>query len=115
MPIFMNGHHTKPASPEARGYTNAMLTLIALFLAAGLVQREGSAWSGSAAVAQVDEPPDGAGPGRTTGLVNAADQRKAIISDLKRILSRLEQIDAKLGRGLTVRVTEMPAGKGEAQ
>jgi hypothetical protein len=45
------------------------------------------------------------------GLLSAADQRKTMIDELRATNSRLERIEALLSKGLTVKVSEMPAAK----
>lgn len=41
---------------------------------------------------------------------NATQQRKEMIEQLKRLNERMASIEAKLDRGINVKVTEMPAG-----
>jgi hypothetical protein len=47
--------------------------------------------------------------GESQGLLSAADQRKTIIDELRATNSRLERIEGLLSKGLTVKVSEMPA------
>jgi len=96
-------------------YTNALLTLIALLLGVALMQRAGpeEAGAGPGAAMAALEPP--AGPGRGTGLISAADQRKIMISEIRRIGSRLERIESALSRGISVRVTELPRAAPEGK
>ena len=92
--------------PRSR-YLNGVLTVIAGLLAlqvldgatspgrlAGAVEAEARAQGG-------DQPSEG-------GLVSAADQRKIMIAELKRLGAKLDAIDARLKAGLAVKVTDMP-------
>jgi hypothetical protein len=45
------------------------------------------------------------------GLLSAADQRKTMIDELRATNSRLERIENLLSKGLTVKVSEMPAAR----
>lgn len=54
----------------------------------------------------------GAQPGGTPSIdppFNAAEQRKKMIDQLTQVNDRLSRIEAKLDKGLSVKVTEMPA------
>lgn len=101
--------NTAPPQPSIRSgrYQNTMLTAIAVFLALGLVERSSqttveSSAAGPAAYAQ---PPAAGEPG---GLLNALEQRKQIIAELRAIAMRLERIEARLRQRLDVRVVDMP-------
>mgnify|MGYP007080195336 CR=1 FL=1 len=45
----------------------------------------------------------------STGRVSAAEQRKEIILQLRGISTRLERLESALARGISVKVTDMPA------
>lgn len=85
------------------GYQNAVLTVIAGVLTLGLVERAGqpSIAAPSAANAQPSGPEQG-------GLMNAMEQRKTMIAELRAMNARLDRIESKLAGGLTVKVSEMP-------
>ncbi|MDX9910753.1 MAG: hypothetical protein RBS39_02860 [Phycisphaerales bacterium] len=42
------------------------------------------------------------------GLVSAADQRKLMIAELRSMSRRLEKLEARIDKGIDVRVTDMP-------
>lgn len=46
---------------------------------------------------------------------NATQQRKDMIEQLKQLNERMARIEAKLERGINVKVTEMPAGSAPAK
>lgn len=85
-------------------YLNGVLTVIAALLALLVVDRVGEGPVGTMAMAG---PPTGE-PDPKGGLVSAADQRKQIILELRALGKRLEQVEAQLKGGLSVKVTEMP-------
>lgn len=86
------------------GYMNVVLTVIAVCLGLLVVDRY---TDGQAAHAQSVQPTPGQ-PGRSTGLISAADQRKMIIAEIKKLGVRLEGIEKTMKTGLTVKVSEMP-------
>lgn len=86
-----------------RTYTNVMLTLVAGLLAISVLGRATSL--SSTAFADTTQPEEG------SGLVSAAEQRKAMISELKAIASRLDRLDATMSKVLNVKVLEMPPVK----
>lgn len=95
---------TTPARPQTgpgRTYTNVMLTLIAGFVAVAAIGRTATT---SEALAQT--PPED-----VAGLVSAAEQRKAMLAELKAISSRLDRMDASMSRVMNVKVVEMPPVK----
>lgn len=46
---------------------------------------------------------------------NATQQRKDMIEQLKQLNDRMARIEAKLDKGINVKVTEMPAGSAPAK
>ncbi len=108
---------TAPARPftaflGTRAATNASLTAVACLL--GLVVASGGQHTAPLTLepaAMAQEPGDEA----TEGRISAAEQRKQIISELKSLQSRLDKIDAALSKGISVRVTEMPARELDRQ
>ena len=99
-------HAHRPASARRTGYQNAVLTLIAAFLGLGLLERAGSpALPESVAAAQPGTDPD------QGGLSNKLEQGKQIINELHAIGVRMDRLEAQISRGLSVKVTEMPALK----
>jgi hypothetical protein len=95
-----------------RSYTNGVLTAIAALLGVIVLQQTNSTGPQGAALAQVgvvgeQVPSEGA----ATGLISAAEQRKAIISELKTMNDRLTAIEGALAKGINVKVTSMPAQK----
>ncbi|MBC7834376.1 MAG: hypothetical protein H7Y88_04655 [Phycisphaerales bacterium] len=86
-------------------YTHTVLTVIAVLLGLHLMVRfDGS--TGNAAFAQPENQ-----PGSTADKIpfNAAEQRKTMIAQLEQIHRRLGAIESRLDRGISVKVTEMPA------
>ncbi len=96
------------ARPGQRAYTNVVLTAIAGLLGIIAVgqQQGGLATSAQAQPQTFAQAPDEP----TTGMVGAADQRKQMINELKSISGRLDRIESALNRGISVKVTELPAG-----
>lgn len=97
-----------PLAPEPplftpRRGTAALLTVVACLLAANLFLGLLGVGGPSAAMAQpvkTVEPP-----------FNASDQRRQSTEQLTQIQARLAAIEAKLEKGLSVKVTEMPPVK----
>lgn len=89
------------------GYTNGVLTVIAVLLGLNVAVDMGD--SRSVLPAAQAQPADAGGPG--TGLISPEEQRRVIIAEIRRLGTRLERIEAKLNSGLSVKVTEMPAVK----
>ena len=88
------------------GYQNAVLSLIAIFLGVGLLERAaapGLTQPGAATAAQ-PEPDQG-------GLSNALEQRKQMINELRMANSRLDRIEARLAGTMNVKVIDMPPVK----
>ena len=52
-----------------------------------------------------------AGEPGETGMVSAAEQRKEIISQLRTLNSKIERLESMMSKGLSVKVTDMPALK----
>jgi hypothetical protein len=94
-------------------YLSGILTVNAILLTALVADRLlggephglGAALSPAPAVAG---QPDTSEAG---GLVSAADQRKVMIAELRKLGGRLEKIEAKLSSGISVKVTDMPEMK----
>lgn len=85
------------------GYQNACLSVIALLLGLGMLDRGAvSALEPAAAVAQAHaQPSEG-------GLSNALEQRKVMIAELRAMNGRLDRIEARLKSGMEVSVKDMP-------
>lgn len=91
-----------------------VLTAVAAFLALNLFAQPGptvapAGHAGLPGAALADPPadePDEPGPG--AGLVSAADQRKIMIAELRALSKRIEQLQARLDKGISVKVAEMP-------
>ncbi len=66
-------------------------------------------WTPAASV--IAQP--GAGPTPPQGLVNPADQRREMITELKRLSQKIDTLNERLSRPLEVRVIEMPATSGD--
>lgn len=94
------------------GYLNAVLTAIAVLLTLLVVDRHAGPGITGAALAQ-GQPEDPSSSAQA--MVSAAEQRKQMIAELRRIAGRMERIEAKLNAGLTVKVSEMPAAKPEGK
>lgn len=89
------------------GYTNGVLTVIAALLALNVAFSAGQAPRVlPAAQAQPTDPTDSG-----SGLISAAEQRKVMIAELRRLASKMDRLEAKLNSGLSVKVTQMPAVK----
>jgi hypothetical protein len=89
------------------GYQNAVLSAIAVLLALGLIDRRSGGELASLPAAHAQQPDQG-------GMMNALEQRKVMIAELRNISSRLERLEAKLNAGLNVKVTSMPAAPNAA-
>lgn len=83
-------------------YRNAVLTGIAIMMAMLVADRAGVAPGPAAAHASGEQQPE-----RGT-LMNAADQRKQMIAELARLNQAVSRLEAKIAKGLEVRVTDMP-------
>lgn len=84
------------------GYTNVVLSVIAVCLGLLVIDRYSDGPAAAIAQTRSDQP------GRGTGLVSAADQRKLMIAEIKKLSAKLDAIDKTMKSGLTVKVTEMP-------
>lgn len=105
----------RPITTRRVAYLNVVLTAIAVLLALLLVDRQGVAgWlappGARAQASAADDPQSSA-----QSLVSASEQRKLMIAELKRLAGKLDRIEAKLNAGLNVKVTEMPAAKGDGK
>ncbi len=91
-----------PARSPVRGPV-AMLTVVASLLAANLFLGALGVVGPSVAAAQ---------PEKTVEVpFNAAEQRRQMIDQLSQVHMKLAAIEARLEKGLSVKVTEMPAVK----
>jgi hypothetical protein len=93
----------------SRSYLNTVLTVIAVFLGLNLLVQAGNLPAGSSAAVATIAP---AQPeGTVAQIPNAAEQRRAMMASLEAMNRRLAAIESKLDKGLSVKVTEMPAVK----
>ena len=79
----------------------AVLTLVVL----------GQSGGGSIAVAQPAARLSDSGDD-AAGRISAAEQRKEIISQLRNISTRLEHLESTIAKGISVKVTQLPADSG---
>ena len=88
------------------GYQNACLSVIAILLGLGMLDRNaGSAFEPASASAQPQvQPAEG-------GLTNALEQRKVIIAELRAMNARLDRIEGKMNSGMEVKIKDMPPMK----
>lgn len=114
---------------QGQRYTNGVLTAIAALLGlnfVGQVMDRGADVGAGVSTARAAQPEqyrrEGAterpmGPMDPTegGMVSAAEQRKVMIAELRNLGARLASIETKLGSGVSVSVTEMPAMNWPAQ
>jgi len=103
--------NTAITNRSSRGYTNTVLTAIAVLLAvlvldnnAGMVGPISTASAQSRSTTQ-----------HTGGLVSAADQRKTMIAEMGEMNGRLERIERALAKGLNVRIMNAPAQDKEGE
>jgi hypothetical protein len=82
-----------------RRTTNLLLCAIAGLLGYNALSQAGIG-AASTALAQ---------PSGEEGLVSAAEQRKVIIAELRGMTSRMERLESVLAKGISVKVTDMPA------
>lgn len=87
---------------RGRTYQNAVLTVIAALLGLAVLDRQWGLTEPAAAQAQVGGSPD------TSGLSNALEQRKQMISELRQLSIRLERLESRIAGGINVKVTDMP-------
>ena len=90
---------------KKNSYRNGALTVIALglgFLALGQGQNQAEAQVNHAGHRPTPASPEGG------GLISAADQRVQILKELQLLRRQMEQMNAALKGGLSVKVTEMP-------
>jgi hypothetical protein len=113
--------HTASARRSPHWYTNAALTAIAALLGLHLLQGSGGSLVESAQAQEGKREKVTVVGGRPAsedagaGLISAAEQRKAMISELRSINDRLERVESALARGINVNVKTMPASKDEAK
>jgi TolA-binding protein len=86
-------------------YLNSVLTVIALML--GLMATE--RFFGSSAGGQVATASPVGTDDSVSERVNAADQRKQIIAELKTLNSKLDKMQGSIKSPMPVKVLEMPA------
>lgn len=96
---------TTPAPHARRVYGPIALTVAACFGAVVFMNPgQGGMLSSASAQEPASDPADG-------GLVSAATQRKEIITQLRTLTTKLERLESMMSKGLSVKVTEMPAIK----
>jgi hypothetical protein len=93
-----SAHITRPRTGTR--YLNAVLTAIACLLALNLLAGRGALPASSPASAQEYKPSD--------LPFNSGDQRNRVTAAMESVDARLAQIEARLDKGLSVKVTEMP-------
>jgi hypothetical protein len=94
------------SDPRRLGYLNAVLTVIAVMLGLLVADRLVVAPPAAEAVQPAGRTDQ---PGRGAGLVSAADQRKAMLTELRKMSTKLDQLEKTIkSGGLSVKVTEMP-------
>lgn len=86
-------------------YLNGVLTVIAVVMGLMLLNQAGLGLSASRAEASQAQPERG------TGLVSAADQRKQMIEELKKVSARIEKLERAIEKGVSVKVTSLPEVK----
>lgn len=91
---------------DRRSYTNAALTVIALFL--GVIAVDHLSAGAPAANAQQLRSSPPSSDASEGGMISAQEQRKQMITELKGMGQRLDRIEAALHKGISVKVTEMP-------
>lgn len=92
-----------------RSYLNAVLTVIAVLMGLNLlVQVSGQHTIPAAAAAQPADSEQ-----LTSPPFNSAEQRKQMIALLELLNRRVTSLEGKLDKGLSVKVTEMPAVRVE--
>lgn len=105
-----------PNPRRALSYLNSVLTVIAVLLAVLVLSQYGTATSAQSGVvtlkggspssgSAVDPDDDGPGP---DGRVSAAEQRKTMISEMRTMSKKLDQVADLLAKGISVKVTSMP-------
>lgn len=99
---------SKTLAPQTdRTYTNVALTLIAGILAVQVLNQPGLGGLLPQASAQPSETEFS--PDDPSGRISAAEQRKQMIAELRGMSARLDRVEAALTRGVSVKVTDMPA------
>ena len=114
---------------QTQRYTNGVLTVVGGLLALNLVAGHhfrGTDLGPSIAQASAAQPEsyrrDGSAERPAAhmdptegGLISAAEQRKLMLAELRTLNARLASIETKLGAGVNVTVTDMPAIQWPAQ
>jgi hypothetical protein len=113
--------HSTSTRRSPNWYTNVALTAIAVLLGLHLIKGSGISLTDSAQAQDGQRDKVTVVGGRPAsddsgaGLISAAEQRKAMISELRSINDRLERVESALARGINVNVKTMPASKDEAK
>lgn len=93
-----------------RTYTNGVLTVIAVLLGLAVIgQTSGPRTADAGQDSQVGVVGGATLDDENSGRISAAEQRKAMITELRAMGSRLERIESALAKGINVKVTSMPA------
>ena len=102
----MNTAKTNDAT--GRRTTNMLLAAIAVLLGVQAVDRAFDPAVPLTSVANAASEPE------TTGLISAGEQRKRMLVELKSMRTQIQQLEQRLAKGLTVKVSEMPPIRVEA-
>jgi len=86
-----------------RGYTNTVLTAIALLLGGVVLGQFAQSGSPALSSAGASGPPTKGG-----GFVSPAEQRITMINELRALGRKVDSLQARLDKGFSVKVTEMP-------
>lgn len=100
----------QPVEARTHSYLNLALTVIAVMLGLLVLGQYGtptSAQSGVSTATRSSGPEDDDGPG-PDGRVSAAEQRKVMISQLRSMSKKIDQMQDLMAKGLNVKVTQMP-------
>ncbi len=99
----MQRHHDNAARSHTT-FVRVLVTMNIVLLAVLFLQ-----WAPTASVSAQQ----GINPTPPQGLVNPADQRREMISEIKRLSQKIDTLNERLSRPLEVRVIEMPATSGD--
>jgi hypothetical protein len=104
------------ASPRSgRLYANTLLTLMAGFVIAMMLDRGQGSLISVADAQHAQQPATRGGDGDDGGMVSAAEQRKVMIAELRSLNSRMEHMEAVLAKPMSVKVIDMPPIKLQDQ
>lgn len=94
-------------------YSNGVTTVLVALLGLMVVERVTTGPSGGVVASLTTPRAAQAGPDDepSAGLVSAADQRKLMLAELKRLSAQLDRLESRLASGINVKVTDMPAIK----